>query len=123
MIQGPIQGQATTDPEIIWIRRGWQAGMTLSQSFRRAASRVGMTDTGKAINEWRKMKRLFGCGSARIDYVNGWHYRAPQPPTEAELNAIVGPAIYGGSKRGLTYGEWAGITGPGKRLREIIANN
>lgn len=115
-MNGPIEGQQTRDVEILAIRRGWQAGLTLSQSFRCANKRHGMTDKAKAIAEWRKMKRLFGCGSARLDYVNGRRYFPPKPPSEAELNAPISN-MFGGQ----TYGEWKGLTGPGKQLKELCA--
>jgi len=117
MIQGPIEGQRTTDKELLEIRKGFQYGITMSQTYHRMLKRHGFDDKPKLIAEWRKMKTLFGCGSSRIDYYNGWRYSAPQPPTQAELDTPTGSALAGGR----TYGDWAGITGPGKQLREMLA--
>jgi hypothetical protein len=44
-----------------------------------------------------------------------WRQRPPRVPTQQELDTPVG-GLYGGR----TYGEWAGITGPGKQLREML---
>lgn len=112
MISGEIAGQYTTDKELLAARGAFQAGLTLSEAYRFISKR-GFTDKAKLIDEWRKMKKLFGHGSARLDYVNGWRY-APKPaPTQAQLDTFVSPLC--GS-----YGNWKGITGPGKLLREIL---
>ena len=44
-----------------------------------------------------------------------WRQRPPRVPTQQELDAPISN-IAGGR----TYGEWAGITGPGKQLRELL---
>ena len=107
--------------EKISIRRCWQAGLTLSQASKRLKSR-GFHDTALLIKEWRIMKKVFGCASANVSYVNG--YGPPVPPkpfgterkySEAELNQLVTAPMYGS-----TYGNWLGITGPGALLRKII---
>jgi hypothetical protein len=81
--------------------------------------KLGFTDTRLLITEWRKMKKLFGCRSAPAWYVNGWKKPSENPVyAEAELSQFVGPpGLYGSG----TYGDWAGITGPGKWLRDILA--
>lgn len=123
----------TNDPEIKAIRRCWQNGLTLSQAAKRMKAMHGpdsnskptaswdqknwfvFENNTKLITEWRKMKRLFGCGSLPHSYLLGYRYRAPEPPSQQELDAPISN-IAGG----LTYGEWAGITGPGKQLREML---
>jgi len=57
--------------------------------------------------EFIALEKKYGCASIPMSDI--YHFR---PPTEAELNQTVGG--------GLTYGEWAGITGKGKLMREII---
>jgi len=103
--------------EILRIRRCWNAGDTLSEASKRMR-KLGFTDTRLLITEWRKMKKLFRCRSAPAWYVNGWREPSKAPVyAEAKLSALVGPpGLYGSG----TYGDWAGITGPGKRLREIL---
>ena len=44
-----------------------------------------------------------------------WRQRLPRVPTQQELDTHVGPLV-----GGRTYGEWKGITGPGKVLRELL---
>jgi hypothetical protein len=111
-----IAGQQTSDKEILAIRLGWQNGLTLSMTYKRMYDRMAFTDKPKIIAEWKKMKKLFGCASAPVSYVNGWRHQAKQPPTQAELDQPISN-IAGGR----TYGEWAGITGPGKQLRQMLA--
>ena len=123
----------TNDPEIKAIRRCWQNGLTLSQASKRLKARYGsdsrlksttswdqknwfvFENNMKLIAEWRKMKRLFGCGSLPHSYLLGYRPVVSQVPTQQELNTHVGPMAGGG-----TYGEWKGITGPGKSLRELL---
>jgi len=123
----------TNDPEIKAIRRCWQSGLTLSQAYKRLTARYGPNSNSKStaswdqknwfvfennkklIAEWRKMKRLFGCGSLPHSYLLGHRPRPPRVPTQQELDTHVGPMA-----GGRTYGEWAGITGPGKQLRELL---
>ena len=106
----------TRDKEILEIRKGWQNGLTLSQTYQRMNKRMGFDNKPKIIAEWRKMKKLFGCASLPHSYLGGYRPRRPQPPTQRELDAPISN-IAGG----VTYGEWAGITGPGKQLREVLA--
>jgi len=61
------------------------------------------------IAQWRARKKAFGCACVKRDY--------PRPPTEAELKTLAGGSLYGNG----TYGDWAGITGAGARLRAILA--
>jgi hypothetical protein len=73
------------------------------------------------------MKKVFGCASANINYVNGYgppvppkpfgSTRSPEEYSAAELNQIVTASMYGS-----TYGNWLGVTGPGALFREIIKN-
>lgn len=58
------------------------------------------------------------CGSASLSYVEGYtndNKKEKIVYSESELNTRISN-IAGGT----TYGDWAGITGPGKQLREII---
>ena len=106
----------TNDPEIKAIRLCWQNGLTLSQSSKRLKARYGIEDNTKLIAEWRKMKRCFGCGSLPSLYLLlGHRPRAPRPPSQLELDTPVGDM-----PGGRTYGEWKGLTGPGKQLRELL---
>lgn len=104
--------------ESIEIRRCWQAGLTLSQASKRLKQR-GFYDTVLLIKEWRIMKKVFGCASANVSYVNGYCPPTAKPAKRqydaAELNQLVTAPMYGS-----TYGNWLGITGPGARLKEII---
>ena len=121
----------TNDPEVKAIRLCWQNGLTLSQAAKRMKARYGPNSNSKPIAsweqknwfvfenntkliaEWRKMKRLFGCGSLPPSYLLGYRPQPPRPPSQQELDTPVGNMA-----GGRTYGEWAGITGPGKQLRE-----
>jgi hypothetical protein len=83
--------------------------------------KLGFTDTRLLITEWRKMKKLFGCRSASVWYIEGWR-KPPENPvySGAELAQYVGPPGLYGNRSG-TYGDWAGVTGFGKQLRDILA--
>jgi hypothetical protein len=123
----------TDDPEIKAIRRCWQNGLTLSQAARRLRLRHGPASDSlptasrdrknffvfesneKLITEWRKMKRLFRNGSLPQSYLLGRNPSPPRVPTQQELDTPVGDMA-----GGQTYGDWAGITGPGKILRELL---
>lgn len=104
--------------EKISIRRCWQAGLTLSQASKRLKSR-GFHDTALLIKEWRIMKKVFGCASANVSYVNGYGPPTTKPAkrqySAEELNQLVTAPMYGS-----TYGNWLGITGAGAVLKEII---
>lgn len=106
------------DTEILRIRHLWQAGLTLSETFK-LMNKKGFNNKPKLIAEWQKMKKLFGCRSATLDYVEGYSNDNKVRPitySEAELNQKISN-IAGGC----TYGEWKGITGPGKLLKDIIS--
>ena len=74
------------------------------------------------------MKKVFGCASANIAYVNGYGppvppkpYRSTRSPEEysaAELNQLVTVSMYGS-----TYGNWLGVTGPAVILRKACQND
>lgn len=105
------------NPEIKAIRRCRPNGLTLSQAAKRMKKkRFDFENNAKLIAQWREMKRLFGCGSLSCSYMNGYRQQAKQPPTQQELNTPVGP--FSG---GLTYGDWKGITDPGKMLRDMLS--
>lgn len=103
--------------EVLAIRRCWQCGLTLSKTYRRLKTRYGYNNKEKLIKEWREMKRLFGCASLPHDYLHGYVAVPKEPPTQQELNAPVTLPAYGGNG---TYGDWAGITGPGAKLRKML---
>jgi len=73
------------------------------------------------------MKKVFGCASANVSYVNGYgppvppkpfgSIRSPEEYSAAELNQIVTVPMYGS-----TYGNWLGVKGPGALFREILKN-
>jgi hypothetical protein len=109
---------STKDTEIIAIRKSWNAGLNLSETFKRLQARYGFDNKAKLIAEWRELKRLFGCKSAPASYVNGWYGPniKPAPLSESELNQIVTVSMYGS-----TYGNWKGSTGPGALLRKILS--
>lgn len=102
-----------TDHEILEIRKGWQAGLTLRQTAERLKKRFGYDNKPKLIEEWKKMRKLFGCASLPYDYLLGYYPTPKEAPSQQELNTFVGPLC-------ANYGEWAGITGPGARLREML---
>ena len=128
----------TNDPEILAIRKCWQNGLTLSQAAKRLRERHGTENNpkpkeqwrqrewfifespAKLIREWREMRKLFGCASLPWTYLHGLtatvRSRAFEGPSAQELNAPTGSILAGGR----TYGEWKGITGPGKQLRDIL---
>ena len=103
------------NPEIKAIRRCRPNGLTLSQAAKRMKKRFDFENNAKLIAQWREMKCLFGCGSLSFSYLHGHRQQAKQPPTQQELNTPVGP--FSG---GLTYGDWKGITDPGKMLRGLL---
>lgn len=95
------------------IRESWNAGLTLSQTFKRLSERCGFTNKGFLISEWREMKRKFGCSCVPFYYLIGRNHPLPPiQPSQAELDAWVSPLC--GS-----YANWKGISGPGKMLREL----
>jgi hypothetical protein len=127
----------TKDPEIIAIRTCWQNGLTLSQAAKRLRERHGTENNpkpreqwrqrewfifespAKLIREWKEMRKLFGHGSLPWAYLRGvtlsGRSRAFEAPSAQELNTPVGPLDVG-----RTYGDWKGITGPGKQLRDML---
>ena len=113
-----IEGQQTRSAEVLLARMFWNNGLTLSQAWKRMQIKRPGASLQTLITEWRRLKRLFGCKSLPIPYLYGY---IPKPPTEQELSAVVG-GNPGKKKKGvvLTYGDWLGVTGPGKRLREIL---
>lgn len=108
----------TDDPEIKAIRMCWQNDLTLSQASSRLKARYGIENNTKLIAEWRKMRQLFGHSSLPLSYLHGCRPRPAQPPTQQELDTPVG-----NMPGGRTYGDWKGITGPGKRLRELLKSD
>lgn len=113
-----MEGQATRNVEILLVRMFWNNGLTLSQAWKRMQIKRPGASLQTLITEWRRLKRLFGCKSLPLLYLYGYTQR---PLTEQELSAVVG-GNPGKKKKGgvLTYGDWLGVTGPGKRLREIL---
>jgi hypothetical protein len=98
------------------IRLCWQNGLTLSQAAKRLKNRWGFENIPMLIKEWREMKRRFGCCSLPLGYLNGWNKPRRSPEQDAEiLNQAVTIPMFG-----TTYGNWKGITGPGKQLREML---
>lgn len=108
-----IEGQETRNAEILLTRMFWNNGLTLSQAWKRMQIKRPGASLQTLITEWRRLKRLFGCKSLPLPYLYGY---VPKPLTERELSAVVGKLDVG-----RTYGDWLGVTGPGKRLREILA--
>lgn len=113
-----LEGQETRNAEILLARMFWNNGLTLSQAWKRMQIKQPGASLQSLIAEWRRLKRLFGCKSLPLPYLYGYTQR---PLTEQELSAVVGGSP-GKKKNGprLTYGDWLGVTGPGKRLREIL---
>lgn len=112
-----LEGQQTRNVEILLVRMFWNNGLTLSQAWKRMQIKRPGASLQTLIAEWRRLKRLFGCKSLPLPYLYGY---IPKPATAEELSAVVGGTP--GKKKGgvITYGDWCGITGPGKRLREIL---
>lgn len=110
-----LEGQETRNVEILLIRMLWNNGLTLSQAWKRLQIKRPEASLQTLITEWRRLKRLFGCKSLPLPYLYGY---IPRPSSVKELSAVVGN-ISGGQ----TYGDWCGITGPGKRLREMLAKD
>ena len=107
------EAQVTRDPVILLTRRLWQAGRTLSQAAK--DHRMPEGSTSRVITEWRRLKRLFGCRGLPHAYMGGYR---PRGLSQAELdreNAQYVSPLCG------NYGDWSGRTGPGKRLREMLA--
>ena len=77
-----------------------------------AAWNSGMSDEkAKAEGfeqEFIALEKKYGCASIPL-----CDLPTKREPTEAELKCEV--------SRGVTYGDWKGITGPGKQLREMCA--
>lgn len=65
------------------------------------------------------MIRLFGCRSVPVWYIEGWAKPKPQAYPEAELQQLICTYLSGAR----TYGDWKGITGPGKRLKDLLAKD
>lgn len=107
-----LEGQETRNVEILLARMFWNNGLTLSQAWKRMQIKRPGASLQALITEWRRLKRLFGCKSLPLPYLYGY---IPKPPTEQELSVVVGKL-----DMGRTYGDWIGVTGPGKRLREIL---
>ena len=84
------------------VDRCWNAGMTLSQASIRLRMK-GHVDTQALIERWRHLKSEYGVSCIRPK---------TEPPTERELNQEVRP--------GQAYGNWKGLTDPGKRLAEML---
>jgi len=80
------------------IEHAWNNGLILSK----AAKRLSGIETRKLITVWRELKRKYGCSCVS---------KPSREPTERELQQDVG---------GTTYGDWKGLTGPGKKLRETL---
>ena len=114
-----LEGQETRNVEILLARMFWNNGLTLSQAWKRMQIKQPRASLQTLITEWRRLKRLCGCKSRPVSYLYGY---TPKPLTEQELSAAV-VGSHGKRKKGfvLTYGDWLGVTGPGKRLREILA--
>ena len=110
-----LEGQETRNVEILLARMFWNNGLTLSQAWKRMQIKRPGASLQTLIAEWRRLKRLFGCKSLPLPYLYGY---IPKPPTAQELAAVVGK-LSGGH----TYGDWLGVTGPGKRLREMLAKD
>jgi len=87
----------------------WNAGMRLSQAHKFLQRRGHVYEVRELIAQWRARKKEFGCACVKRYY--------PGSPTEEELKTLVGGSLYGNG----TYGDWAGITGPGAQLRAILA--
>jgi len=113
-----MEGQQTRNVDILLVRMLWNNGLTLSQAWKRMQIKRPEASVQTLITEWRRLKRLFGCKSLPLPYLYGY---IPKPPTEQELSAVVA-GNPGKKKKGdvLTYGDWLGVTGPGKRLRDIL---
>lgn len=95
-------------PEDWLIDRCWEGPYTLSQAAKRLRDHGYGTD--KLVREWRRRFRQHG---SRL-------YPKPAPPrtyTKKELEQPMGNGRYGV----YTYGDWLGVTGPGKLLRDILA--
>lgn len=95
------------------IRRCWNCGLRLKEAYKRLNERHGFTDKAMLVKEWRLMKKNFGSGCVPI-----WYFTSDKKPvrkvSQKELDAVIDGS-------GTTYGQWKGITGPGKQLREAIA--
>ncbi len=104
------------DKETFFIRRAWNSGMTLSKAAKYMRN-FGFANVDLWISEWRIMKKKFRHASLSWEYLYGYPEKPSRlhVPSERELASIVGPG-------GMTYGDWKGITGPGKQLRDILAN-
>ncbi len=104
----------------IYIRRAWNAGLTLSEAFKYLHQRYGFNDKRELIAEWQDIKRRVGCATLPVSYVEGWKSSGlHSKPSASELAALVSPpGMFGNG----TYGDWLGVTGPGALLREIINN-
>lgn len=53
------------------IRESWNAGLTLSQTYKRLSVRCGFQNKSFLIKEWRQMKKKFGCGCVNHSYLLG----------------------------------------------------
>lgn len=84
----------------------WNAGLYLRE-VPKFMARFGFTDVQAMIAGWRARKKEFGCKCI----VRG----KPRPHTESELATYVTIGMFGS-----TYGNWLGVTGPGKQLREML---
>ena len=91
------------------IDRWWNAGLTLSETHKRMNERGFEHDVQELIRGWRARKKEFGCACVVR--------HKPRPISDAEASQLVGPRMYGDG----TYGDWKGITGPGKQLRDLLA--
>jgi hypothetical protein len=100
--------------EILKIRGCWNAGDTLSEAFQSLHKRFGFENKRVLINEWKKLKKKWGCKSIPVPFLIEVepNLRRWNSLTESKLNADVGG--------GMTYGAWKGITGPGKLLKDIL---
>lgn len=83
------------------IERCWNAGLTLSQTFRRLQERHGFDDKQSLISQWRKLKRKYGCACICEDR---------EPKEMKYCRPIPDPS----------YAYWKGWAGPGKVLRDLI---
>ncbi len=110
-----LEGQITSDPVILKIRKCWNFGDTKEETFKWLYNRYGTFDQEVLNKEWERLKRLFGDASLPIDYLNGYETRIKTSEELYKENAqMVGS---------MAYGDWKGATGKGKELKKMIKNN
>jgi hypothetical protein len=96
-------------PEDWLIDRCWEGPYTLSQAAKRLRDN-GYTDIAKLVAEWRRRFRQHG---SRL-------YPKPAPPRTYTKKELEQP-LFSHGKKTYTYGEWLGVTGKGKLLRDLLA--